>query len=791
MFVTLWCITVILISMMAVGVPLRWLLGGRKPLNELAWIEAPFLGIAVIALVLQNLIYLDIPVRLSAPVIWIGVLLLWIYFYRSGQLRECLRACPLAPFAGALFVYLFQGIGLLVVGARYYVGKAWADQFNYTSIAQLFIDDRFSLPLQEVGNRPYLVPGIVKRMDRIGFAGLHGFFAVSSFQDAKTLFEPMILLSPALIVLAIYALGRRFGLERGYAVAAGVVAGVMPAITAVHLESFLAQALAIPFLLVFPVMLHELSERPDWSRLSIAAIVIAATTSIYTELWIILLGLAILILGIAAFGHRYAWRLLACCAFTVIAPFALSPLSVKTILNIFNRVGAPVLGNVYPWALQVEGLGRLWLGDLVGLQTAAGIQPRLPASLVWAVGLGATALAYYGLASVCLPVVFGNRAIWADPQRRRGFAFASGVLMLALLPMVVVVRDREHPYQFYKLLLSVSPLFALGLALLREPAPPAPASDSGAKSKWAAWLQVIPVPIVLGVMFLFGAWGTTSMVWQSTKDEPVFRSATHLILTPETRQLQEQLESMKNQKLFIYSIDTTWSGAQTNAWLSYFARNNQVWLGNPIINDVNIEEVPQLSSNIDISTLPSDALFLHDTRTALLKTPGATQGWQLVWSSGPYQLMRPSTDEWAVIYRIQNANGINRLDDISFWMGKGDTTIEVLASKAGMLQLGGTFLLGPSVPELSRRTLFINNNKSYQTQVVLTAGDGLVSVPVQAGLNKIMLRPLDVPTIAKLDNGDTRPLVLGIRDIHIQLDTNSVAVGRLQDTYATEQVYPR
>ncbi len=108
MFVTFWCITVIMISMMAVGVPLRWLLGGRKPLNELAWIEAPFLGIAAIALVLQNFIYLDTPVRLSTPVIWIGVLLLWIYFYRRGQLRECLRACPIAPFAGALFVYLFQ-----------------------------------------------------------------------------------------------------------------------------------------------------------------------------------------------------------------------------------------------------------------------------------------------------------------------------------------------------------------------------------------------------------------------------------------------------------------------------------------------------------------------------------------------------------------------------------------------------------------------------------------------------------------------------------------------------------
>src|SRR5262245_37439509 len=58
MLLTLGCITVVLASPFAVGLPLSWLLNGRQPLSSADWIRAPFLGVAAIVVVLQNLVVL-------------------------------------------------------------------------------------------------------------------------------------------------------------------------------------------------------------------------------------------------------------------------------------------------------------------------------------------------------------------------------------------------------------------------------------------------------------------------------------------------------------------------------------------------------------------------------------------------------------------------------------------------------------------------------------------------------------------------------------------------------------
>ena len=264
MIVTIQCITVVLISIFFVGVPLSWLLNGRSWPGERAWLEAPFLGIAAITLILQNLVYLDQPIRYTAPLIWVGGLVGWFWMYRRKQIGAVFATLPRALFGAALAVYLLQGLGLLIVGASFYMGRAWGDQYNYTALAQFLTDERFSMSMSQVGQRPYLATAISFKLDRIGQSVLHSFFATSSLQEAKTLFESTILLSVALLVLAVYALGRRYGMQKGYALATGAAAGLLPGIAMVHLESFLSQALAIPLLLLFPVLLDDLVQRLDW-----------------------------------------------------------------------------------------------------------------------------------------------------------------------------------------------------------------------------------------------------------------------------------------------------------------------------------------------------------------------------------------------------------------------------------------------------------------------------------------------------------------------------------------------
>src|SRR6266545_4499411 len=198
MIITIWCITIVVISIVAVGAPVSWLLNNRRPLSEQDWIETPFLGIAVIILVLQNLVYLDVPVGRSTPFFWVSVLFLWIWFVRSGHVRASMAVANYWLFAVALAVYLIHGLGLILIGAQHYVGRAWLDQFNYNSIAQFLVHEHFSTPMSAIGHRPYLVPGITLKPYRIGQSVLHAFFAVSSLSDTKTLFEPTIILSAGL-----------------------------------------------------------------------------------------------------------------------------------------------------------------------------------------------------------------------------------------------------------------------------------------------------------------------------------------------------------------------------------------------------------------------------------------------------------------------------------------------------------------------------------------------------------------------------------------------------------------
>jgi hypothetical protein len=102
MLLTLWCIAVVFVSIVAVGVPLSWITSGRRPLDESSWIRAPFLGLATIILVLQNLVYLDVTIRQGTPLMWGIVLLLWTWIYLNQHLRACLAACPYHLFAAAL-----------------------------------------------------------------------------------------------------------------------------------------------------------------------------------------------------------------------------------------------------------------------------------------------------------------------------------------------------------------------------------------------------------------------------------------------------------------------------------------------------------------------------------------------------------------------------------------------------------------------------------------------------------------------------------------------------------------
>jgi hypothetical protein len=146
-----------------------------------------------------------------------------------------------------LATYLVYVIGLFLVGVRHYVGRGWGDVLNYVTIAEFLEHVPFHTPLPELSQQPYLFQAAILKTDRIGQSILHAFLTTSAFSDARTLFEPAILLTPPLVVCAVALLGRQMDLPEGPATTAALLAGLMPSIALVHLEGFLSQSLSIPF----------------------------------------------------------------------------------------------------------------------------------------------------------------------------------------------------------------------------------------------------------------------------------------------------------------------------------------------------------------------------------------------------------------------------------------------------------------------------------------------------------------------------------------------------------------
>jgi len=174
----------------------------------------------------------------------------------------------------------------------------------------------------------------------------------------------------------------------------------------------------------------------------------------------------------------------------------------------------------------------------------------------------------------------------------------------------------------------------------------------------------------------------------------------------------------------------------------------------------------QRAKEVDFSTV---RYLLTDSRRVLLFPPAIS-----VWSGEPYTLWKLSSDDWIFLSGIQNSNGIEDWGgEQAFWLGKGDTEIRLVAARDDQAVISGDFIRGPSLPEKVNRQILIFTDQGYRS-IIAIAEDGpqRLSVPVVAGQNRIVLRPLDKPSMAVLPYGEPRPLLLGVRGLRISLQAH-------------------
>jgi hypothetical protein len=767
MALTIWCVTVVLGSLWLWGLPVAWLVKGRHQLTGADFLLAPFLGIAAILVVFQNLVYLNIPLAQAAPFGWAAIAVAWLLFCRSGDARASMRQCPWVILVASLLVYVVQGLALFATGAHEYSGRAWTDQFNYVAWAQFLKDQPFHLAWEELGNRPYLATGLLLRWERLGQSVLHGFFSVSAFQDTRTLFGPTILLSPTLTVLAMVLLARRLGLARLPALLVGLAAGLSPALAQLHLECFLSHCLGLPLLLAFLVVVTRLGEHDGRSCLWTAVLLFLAATSVYTEFWIILQAL-VLLTGALYFRHCHSRKsLLRRFAALSVLALLLNPGVLGCFPSILQRLNLQMSSTLYPWAQSAEGLIRLWTGELLAIPS------KHLQRAVRVLGLTATALGYLGLFKAWL-----HHASWGRTESllhgRR--VLGSCVFAVALLPLVVLLKDDQHSYQFYKLLVSISPLLVLGLALFWQPAP---AIRRQAPRRW--WPAVLACGTLL-VLLVAEATGTVQMVADTNPTTPHPRSNAPLLLADDMRQARKLLEDSAPTNLLLVTNGT--HGPLYNSWLSYFGRQHQIWLASPAVVDMEftqsfpaysikrpspslLKKLPSggfvherpLPCALNLKSLPPGVLVLEQSDPAFqsIVHGDATD----LWHGSVFRLWTSASGHWALPVHLETSYGIEHADGRPFfWMGAGETDLEVLANCAGTVTLSAAFAMGPDLDSSSGCTLRVRTSGGGQFEVPILCGPNTLTIPVQAGRTTVSLTPLGKIVANPHPNGDPRMLLL-------------------------------
>jgi hypothetical protein len=353
-----------------------------------------------------------------------------------------------------LFVYGVQGLGVLAVGPRDYMARGCGDGFGYVSMTQFLMDVPLSTDWEDVGQRAYLAEAFFfKGKDRLGAEIVLGFCAASLGTAAKPLFGPVILLGPAYVVLAVYGLARHLGRGKGSALATGVAAGLLPGLAALHLYSFLAHTLAIPLILACLLSLHALATGPSPGRLLRTVLLLAGTLAIYTEMGLLLAGLAgVVLAGGMLLRTLGVLRGLGLALALPVLTLACNPLCLKMYYWVaLGRANIPTDTNCsLGWGYCWRGLGGLWVNETWAFDDVM----RQRQALV--LGVALTILAVAGL--VCL----GGRWLGLSVRARRGdvvfrgrCVLVAGILALALVPLYVWSKGL-YVYQFLKLTVRVS-----------------------------------------------------------------------------------------------------------------------------------------------------------------------------------------------------------------------------------------------------------------------------------------------------------------------------------------------
>ena len=93
--------------------------------------------------------------------------------------------------------------------------------------------------------------------------------------------------------------------------------------------------------------------------------------------------------------------------------------------------------------------------------------------------------------------------------------------------------------------------------------------------------------------------------------------------------------------------------------------------------------------------------------------------------------------------------------------------LTIVSKRNQRVHLRGDAAMGPGLPGNPRRYVRIETSTGHQTEVIIEAGPFDIELPIAEGKSTVGITVLDKPTVLRQPSGDTTPLVLGVKGLHI------------------------
>jgi hypothetical protein len=178
-----------------------------------------------------------------------------------------------------------------------------------------------------------------------------------------------------------------------------------------------------------------------------------------------------------------------------------------------------------------------------------------------------------------------------------------------------------------------------------------------------------------------------------------------------------------------------------NEWAVYFLRDH------PLHLKVYRSYMSALAPIIDQARRPplNDIAWVLTDDTSRGRCGGP--GWRLAWSADPYRLWKVEGGSWVLLGEMKNVYGLGWANGLPFfWLGQGETDLDILTGSAGEVTLTGRCLAGPSLTGPKTRRLQVRSSDGSRHDLTTEEGSLFsLTLPVPAGKSTITLVATDRP----------------------------------------------